>query len=313
VASFNNVAVGGTSQVKFGRNYSLQVGVLASNNNLVGPAPATASVGQLLTVQPPFTIEFDITRNLLSSANVSSIRVFNLSEVHRNLLRKDVSDYGSFRSIVLTAGYGQNLPVIFSGNVTQAWSVREGVNFITQLESFDGGFAFANGVTANEFPANTSQEVIISTLLNNLPGVAPGVIGSYPGSISRGNTFNGPTVDLLRDLTGGGFFIDNGKAHCLNDSECLTGELTLINASSGLLGTPVREQTILHFDMIFEPRLQIGQLVQLESMTDSNFNGQYKVISVKHRGMISEAVCGDAITSVGLFYGTSKLTTVGAA
>lgn len=280
---------------KLGRSYQLKV---------------QTQEGSILTVAPPFTVEFDITRNILTSANVSSIRVFNLSQNHRNQIRKNVNDYGDLRQITLTAGYGSNLPVVFTGNITQAWSVREGTNVITQIESYDGGFAFANGFTNQQFPAGTPVSSIITSLAGSLPGVSVGAIGSYPGTISRANSYSGTTTDLLRELTGGGFFIDNGKVNCLGDSECLVGEIQLINSASGLLGTPVREQTILNFDMLFEPRLVIGQQIQLQSITEANFNGFYKVISIKHRGMISEAVCGDAITSVGLFYGTQALSTV---
>jgi hypothetical protein len=280
---------------KLGRNYNLQI---------------QTQSGSILTIAPPFTIEFDITRNILTSANVSSVRIYNISQNNRNQIRKNVNDYGDLRQITLMAGYGINLPVVFTGNITQAWSVREGVNVITQIESYDGGFAFANGITNEQFPAGTPQSTIIASLAGSLPGVSIGAIGNYPGTISRANSYSGTTTDLLRELTGGGFFIDNGKANCLGDSECLQGEIQVINSASGLLGTPVREQTILNFDMLFEPRLVIGQQIQLQSITEANFNGFYKVISIKHRGMISEAVCGDAITSVGLFYGTQALTTV---
>ena len=277
---------------KFDRNYSLSVGT---------------QNGGVLTIEPPFTVEFDITRNILSSANTSSIRIYNLSQKNRNQIRKNVTDYDDQRSVILQAGYGTNLPIVFSGNISQAWSVRESVNFITQIESFDGGFAFANGITNTTFPAGTPQEVIMETLLDSLPGVSVGALGSYPGQISRGNSYSGSTTDILGELSGGGFFIDNGKAYCLGNSEVIDGAIQIINAQSGLLGTPVREQTILNFDMLFEPRLIIGQKIQLQSLTDTNFNGFYKVISLKHRGLISPTVCGDAITSVGLFYGTKSL------
>ena len=219
-------------------------------------------------------------------------------------------DTATYRSVQLQAGYGTNLPIIFSGNITQAWSVREGVNFITSIESFDGGFAFANGQTNTQFPSGTAFQTVVSNLASSLPGTTLGAVGNYPGSLSRGCSFSGNTANILRDITGGGFFIDNGKAHCLNDSECLDGEMVLINSASGLLGTPVRETTVLTFDMIFEPRLVVGQQIQLDSSTGANFNGFYKIISLKHRGMISEAVCGDAITTVGMWYGTSAITTV---
>lgn len=284
--------------LKFGRNYTLTVETLN---------------GELLIIQPPFTVEFDITRNILTSANVCSIRIYNLSQNNRNKIRFNIMDTGDFRAVQLQAGYGTNLPIIFNGNITQAWSVREGNNFITAIESFDGGFAFSNSQSNIVFPAGTAQQTVIETLAGSLPNVSIGAIGSYPGSLSRGASYNGSATDILRDLTGGGFFIDNGKANCLGDSECLEGEMLLINSSNGLLGTPVREQTIINFDMIFEPRLIVGQQIQLQSSTAQNFNGFYKVISLKHRGTISQAVCGDAITSVGMFYGTSALSTVPAA
>lgn len=284
---------------KFGRNYILSV---------------ETQSGSTLTVRLPFTVEFDITRNVLTSANVCSVRVYNLNANNRNQIRKNINDYGDLRLIQLKAGYEDNTPIIFQGNISQAWSVREGVNFITQVECFDGGFAFANSITDMTFPAGAEQRTVIDSLVQNLSaaGITPGAIGEFPGSLSRGNAYSGSTTNILTELTGGRFFIDNGKAYALGDNECVAGPITLIDAKAGLLGTPVREQTIINFDMLFEPRLMIGQKVELRSGTDTNFNGVYKVVSLKHRGMISDAVCGDAITSVGLLQplGSQALTVV---
>lgn len=285
---------------KLGRNYLLQV--------------QTDAQGGLLTIQLPFTIEFDVIRNTLTSANVCQIRIYNLSEKNRNLIRYNASNYGEFKAVVLRAGYGQNLPSIFSGNISQAWSVREGVNFITQIECYDGGFAFANSKTNTTFQRGTPQQQVISTLAGSLPHVDLGAVGSYPGTLSRGNSYSGNTTDILREVTGGGFFIDKGKANALGSNEYIDnpGGLQLINAKSGLLNTPVLERTIVRFDMIFEPNLNIGHKIFLESFTEKNFNGEYKVTAVKHRGMISEAVCGAAITTGEFFY-SKILTPVSAA
>ena len=283
------------AQGKFGRSYILNIGL---------------QNGGTLVIEPPFTVEFDITRNILTSANVCQIRIYNLSLLNRNQIRFNVFDTNDFRPISFKAGYDTNLPTVFEGNITQAWSVREGTNMITQIECFDGGFAFANAQTNTQFQSGTPQKDIITNLASSLPGVAVGSIGNYPGVIGRGNTYSGNTADILRDLTNGGFFIDNGKANCLGNSECTPAGINLINSSSGLLGTPLREQTLLTFDMLFEPRVVVGQKIQLQSITDANFNGFYKIISVKHRGMISQAVCGNAITSLGMFYGPEALQTV---
>ena len=284
---------------KFGRNYILQVGTRD---------------GGTLTIELPFTVEFDITRNTLTSANVCSIRIYNLNTNHRNQLRFNVMDSGVFQFVNFQAGYGSNLATIFSGNITQAWSVREGTNFITTIESFDGGYAFNNGNINTTFPSGTSLKTVINTVAAALPNVTVGTVGSYPGSLPRGNAVNGSSTGLLSDLTGGGFFIDLGKVNCIGDNECVPGGLSVIDDSAGLLGTPMRELTKLTFDIIFEPRLIVGQLVNLQSSEGAfqrgNFNGTYKVVGIKHRGTISGAVCGDAVTSVELFYGTSALSVV---
>jgi len=282
--------------VKFNRKYLLLVQTID---------------GSTLEIKLPFTIEFDITRNILTSANVCQIRIYNLNKRNRNLLRFDISNYGELRGIELRAGYGENLPIIFSGNISQAWSVREGVNFISQIECFDGGYALANGTFDQQFIAGTPQRNILDSMLENLPGVSRGVVGEIEGDISRGNSYSGNTSDLINQLAPNKFFIDNKKANILGDSECLSGTLNVINSDAGLLGTPIREQTIVNFDMVFEPRLIIGQQINLESSSDDSFNGSYKIISIKHRGMISESVSGDAITSCGLFKGASALTIVG--
>lgn len=291
-------------EIKFNRNYQLSV----QKQN-----------GDTLTIMLPFTIEFDIQRNILSSANVCSIRIYNLNENNRNQIRKNLLDYTDLRLVELRAGYDRNLPIIFKGNISQAWSVREGSNFITTIECFDGGQAFANSLYAKTYPANTEIRSIFEDMISSLPGISVGKIGNYSGQISRGNAYNGSTASLLGELSGGGFFVDNMTGNILKNlsydadrktmvSEYLPGDILLIDSSTGLLGTPVLEQTYLNFDMLFEPRLILGQKVQLNSSTGyQGVNGEYKVISLNHRGMISDAVCGDAITSVGLLTGSLLL------
>ena len=133
--------------------------------------------------------------------------------------------------------------------------------------------------------------------------VLPGAIGNFTGKLNRGACFYGNPIDILssKDVFNGNFFIDNEKAYCLNDNEYIESEnVPVINADSGLLGTPVREQGYIDFDIIFEPQFYIGQYVFLDSQTEKSYNGFYKVTSIHHKGVISDAVSGTLITSVGL-------------
>lgn len=296
------------SLIKFGRNYNLYIE--KPGQSLPGSLAGSSGLGDTLLVSLPFTIEFDISRKFLSSSNQASIRVYNLSLANRNQIRKNVNDVNDVRQIQLDAGYGTNLATIFRGNITQAWSVREGNNFITQMECF--AFPFSNAQTNVTFPSNTPQQAIIETLVKSLPTVSVGAIGSYPGVNSRATSYNGPTCDLLQELTGNGFYIDNNKAYCLNANEVLAGSIDTIDATTGLLGTPVLENSILFFDILFEPRLIVGQSIVLNSISGAFPNQPYKVVEIHHRGTISGAVCGDAITTVGVDYSGQIFKTVSA-
>lgn len=279
-----------------------------------------AQNGDLVTIGLPFTIEFDIARNTWSSASTATIRVLNLSEKTRLKLLKNQIDPDTTRSIVLQAGYGDNLSTILKGNIYACFSVREGVNMVTTFQCYDGGSAYANAFTNSQYVAGTPQRSVISDMVGQLKqqGIQIGAIGQYPGEISRGNSYSGPTTSVLQELTGGGFFIDNGVAHCLNDNECISGEPYIINNASGLLGTPIQEQFYYKFSMIFEPKLKLGQLVQVETSTGvfsfAGFNLENArattkklegvVKSIHHKGTISDAICGDAVTELGIIPGT---------
>lgn len=288
---------------KFGRNYSLAI---------------QTDLGLILEVNPNLTVEFDITRNTFGTPNAAKFRIYNLSETHRNSIRLNVTQrISDFRSFLFRAGYGTNLPVLFAGNVTECYSAREGNNFITTIECLDGGFAFITGFIETTVPGSTNlptpyTSVMRDAINNWLPNVSVGAIGSFEGGLTKDNAYSQRTVDFLTELTGGGFFVDNQKAYCLKDNEVIPGQVATISPTSGLLGTPILQGTILTFDMILEPALIVGQQVTLQSITATNFNsnfrpspnanvnGPYKIVSLKHKGIISPVVCGEAITSVGM-------------
>lgn len=280
--------------IKFDRQYILEV-------------QAAVNSPTFIRIEPPFTLEFDITRKELGSASIASFRIYNLSQKVRNQILINQYDSYNFRQVNLQAGYGPgpSYPLVFTGFATRAWSIRDGNNFITQIEAFDGGKAYLNARIDQQFPAGTPYRSIIIALVNRLKefGIKRGTIGNYTGSTGRGFAANGSIIDILTELTGGGFFIDNGVANCLGQTEGIgSNSIPTINASAGLLNTPVREENFLIFDMLFEPKLFIGQLVNLESATEANYSGQHKVGGVRHKGTISEAVCGDAITTLSLYY-----------
>lgn len=278
---------------KFGRNYELRVQKSTSDDYLV--------------IEPPFTINIVIQRNILSSVNNANIRIFNLSEDSRNQIQKDAQEISLIKKIELRAGYGNNLYTIFSGNVMSAYSVREGTDYITEIEAFDGGFAVSRASIEKTLAAGTSYEAIVNSLVNEISkfDVKKGSIGTILGTTTRGFSLNGNAYSLLQEITGNRAFIDNKKINVLSSDEIVIGAIPIVSSDSGLLGTPRAESTRLTFQIVFEPRLIIGQKIEIQSSTQKKLldGRQYKIVSLTHRGTFSDSVSGSVVTEVGCFFG----------
>lgn len=289
---------------------------LNRNYNLTVEKSGGASY-DFLALKRPFTMHFDVSQNTLSQVKTSNFRVFNLNEATRASIRQDQYGYGldasgRFRLVTFAAGYGENLSNLFSGNLMQAWSAREGTNMVTTMVCSNGGVGSVNATTNLTYAAGTSLKQILTDLVQSLKpfGISPGIIGNYTDSLLRGAAYSEDTFSLLSKLTDGGFFVFNGKAYCLKPNEVVLGEIPVISPASGLKDTPIREGTYLYLDMIMEPRLKMGQLINLESFTGAGVNGQWKICSLKHRGVISDSEGGECITSIGLESPNSKLSMV---
>ena len=162
---------------------------------------------------------------------------------------------------------------------------------------------------------------ITDSLINDLVSVAPfglskGVISTMVGKLSKGNSYSGNTIQLLTELSNSNFFIDNGVVNVLLPTDAIGGNNVVLNSTSGLLGTPIKQSQFLLVDLLFEPRISVGSIVNLDSIgvkgTRTNnygayYNGPHKVVGVSHRGMISAAVCGEVTTHLSLLAGEYNL------
>lgn len=265
-----------------------------------------------LTIPEELTVEFEISRQSLASSQEATFRVFNLSQKTRGLIFKDPYALTEFRAVQFRAGYRDDpvLPLCFNGFMRSAVSYRPsgGTEMITEIKAYDGGLAMANGFTSQTIASGTSVATMLSLLAKQLPRISGSpVIGAFPVTNKRGTVLLGNTWALLLELSGGLATIDNGQVKALNYNEAIAAEIPVINSESGLLGSPQRSSTKIDVEMLFEPRLTLGQVVQLESRDSKLFNGTYKVMGFTHRGTISPAVAGACSSLVSLFFGSSEL------
>jgi len=255
------------------------------------------------TIELPFTCEFTVTRQTLASGQTATIRIFNLKDQTRNALYKDPFDTTVIRYLQFFAGYADFMPQVFYGLIQQAISWRDGVNTITEFTCNSMEFAAPNAqVDLTVAPGATAAQ-ILALLNQRLPGFSTQpVIGRFPAVFPRATVLSGGVWQIVQQVSNGLAIVDNNRLIALNDNEAVANaSIPLLNAASGILGTPKRGQQGVEVSMIFEPRLTLQQVVQLQSTFNPIFDGTYKVQGFKHAGTISPRVCGNCQTECTLF------------
>lgn len=311
--------------MKLGRRCQLSVEVnpqktgqvLTRDTQIADQGTATAGTlviagTQTLTIPQDITVEFEISRQFLSSSQEATFRIIQLQEGERNLLQKDPYALTEFRAIQFRAGYKDfPLPLVFNGFVRSATSYRRGQEAITEITAYDGGLAMANGWTAQTVAGGTTLTQVLASLAKSLPRTAGApIIGNFPGTNLRAKVLFGNTWSTILQESGNLATIDNGQVKILQQNEAVEALIPVLNSESGLLDTPRRTPTKIEFEMLFEPRLTVGQIVQLDSSFNRLLNGTYKVTGFSHRGIISPAFSGECRSSVSLFFGPEELKVV---
>lgn len=311
------VAPSAADFTKFGRACRLSVEVKTENavtfeRGLFFKETTTnfdGSTNNNIVIPPQFTIDFDIQRAALSSSQTATFKIYNLGEQTRRLIYADQYDAANrFRAIQFRAGYVGFTPLIFNGALKKAWSDRQGVDMVTTIEAWDGAFAMAAGFSTSTIVEGTPLNKMLADLAKSLPRTAgTPIVGNFPGSNGRGRVLFGNTWNIIRQESNGLAIIDNGQVKILQPNDAIASDIPVITSASGLLGSPARSGQTIELRMLFEPRVTLGQIVQLESTTNSLYNGTYKVMGFSHKGTISPSVCGPAETTVQLWLGTEAI------
>ena len=276
--------------MKFGRTYLIQI--LTPQNDLI-------------EIAPPFSVEFEIQRNALASVNSASLTIYNLGPRTRSRIYKDRYTLVEYWQLVIWAGY-KTLSKVFQGNIYEAQSFKQGTDWHTKIDAFDGLQGVQNGYTSVTVAADTPRLDIFNRAIDDMPNIIAGFFGTRSeGSTDRGQTLMGPSVAVLDEQTDGNYFIDNEIAHVLDRDEII-GDTVLLLDSEQLLATPKRRETFIDVEILFTPEPQIGHGAEIRSR-EAIYDGQYKIIGFSHSVQILGSAGGSAVTKFALDAGAEGL------
>lgn len=273
---------------KFGRQYRITVDPKDGQGEII--------------IELPFSCQFWVERNMLSSMNHMSLDIYNLGANTRNRIFQDKYTK-AYRPIKFEIGY-DTLTTVFEGEMWESNSARNGANIITRIEALTGEFDTSNTVTTKTLEAEIETSQIYKYLISDFPNLMVGNIGRFNEVLHRPVALSGNTWELIKKYSDNQCFIDNNEIHILNNDEVLDDAVLVIDASTGLIESPKRGEGNITLTTLLEPRVRVNSMVEVNSTIMPTYNGQYKVLGINHQGMISNSVNGTARSIFNLFTGS---------
>lgn len=236
---------------------------------------------QSVVVKPPIRISFSSDRSVSGGLNKATVRIYNLNRSNRLALVKDAEQRKRI-PLSLSVGYNGLSHLLFKGTVHRGQSFREGPDQITELEGLDGGFDFLNSFTSRTVK---SKSRAIDGILEDMPNTGRGKITSQQQLI-RPKILVGASAKLIDELINDGesWYIEDEKLYIIKGNEVVSSYIPVVDASTGLLDTPTREDQKITFNTLMNPALKIGGLCDLISTTAPHLNGVYKIDSMSLSG-----------------------------
>ena len=231
-------------------------------------------------------VEFSIPFDDDTQANEAEIVVYNLGRNSINSLKND-------QVLTVTAGYGKDTGVIFSGRISKVSSKYVGVDKQTVIYAIDREGKKERQITSRSYKAGVKASYVLKDLIGllKLPIAVFKVRRDY--TYKDGLTVDGNLLESIKqysEVCGVSTYICKGKVYSrwIKDGDNISFELS---ADTGLLDSPEPfeeeysdENTTeiikgYKVTMLLQHRVTTASIIKIKSR---NVNGQFRVRSGTH-------------------------------
>ena len=184
---------------------------------------------------------FSIQKGATKSPNQCTVKIWNAAPETRALIEV----IGNV--LILKAGYSEDIgaTTIFSGNVTRTLTVREGPDWITELELQDGFMEFRDAKVSLAFGKGATVSQVLSAISKEFglpvrPLPADVAKNTYPS----GFAFVGRVRDAMdKACENGGleWSIQNREIQIIKKGGVFKQKAYLLTPDTGLIGSPMQE------------------------------------------------------------------------
>lgn len=235
--------------------------------------------GTTVVVEPPRRIVFTLDKSSAGGLNKLNLQVYNLRESNRLAIVKD-AEQNLRMPLELRVGYDSKIETVFKGTVHRGSNDRDGSDFISSFDCLDGGYDYLTSYTSKTVQG---KDVAVNQLIADMPNTSIGRI-TEQATLTRPKVLVGNPVQLIRrnlapDET---FYIDNEQVFIIKKNEVVSGYVPIVNARTGLIASPQKENQKVTFETLLNPALKLGGRCNLQSTVAPYLNGIYKIESMSY-------------------------------
>lgn len=185
-------------------------------------------------------ISFSIEKGATRNPNKCSCRIYNMNKGTREL----VQVVGNV--LILKAGYTQDIgpQTIFTGTVTRYLTVKEGPDWITELEMMDGLLEFRDTKVSVSFGSGIDAGVVLRDIsgrfglpVRSFPDIAP---LQYPSGFAFVGRLR-DAMDKVCEYLGLEWSIQNREVQIIDKGGVFKQKAIVLSASTGMIGSPEQE------------------------------------------------------------------------
>lgn len=236
-----------------------------------------------------FSIEFDVVMGLKAAA--FTVKLYNVLKTTVDLCKpKVVGKSKQFAKISLSAGYGDDIALLASGDIASHEFKVSDTDSILEIKSINSISKTFNTLITKTFTNQTASQ-ILESIFKEL-GINSYSINIKDNSVIPQLSLNdnlSRILDVLCKKTNTVYYSVFGKFYIesVDEKKGRASQMVLLDRSSGLIGRPEFKGVNLNAKSLLNPKIQQGEVIRVEFYnreTDEESNFDYKVVKGKHVG-----------------------------
>jgi len=239
-------------------------------------------------------VEFQVKKTLKQEPNTCDLKIYNLTPDHRKQIEQNPAIIKLQKvPVKIEAGYGTNLAQIFLGELRAGWTTTDGADVVTELSTGDGEKAMAGARLNVSFGPGAPVDVVLREIIKTL-GVGQGNVQKAVSLLqakglvqfsTKSVVLKGNAAEHLTQFCKGAgleWSLQDGAVQILTLGQPLAGRSLLLNASTGLIGSPsVDSKGVLTAQTLMIPGVRPGQLVTMDA---KHVKGGYRIDTCEYTG-----------------------------